>query len=47
MSGPHSHVSSIVLLLQGKVWSSTDQPDGSVPNGETPTTGETVIPDEP
>ena len=35
------------LHTQERVWSSTDQSDGGVPNGENPTKDETVVPDEP
>ena len=31
--------------LQDRVWSSTDQGDGTVPEDNKPTTGETVVPD--
>ena len=34
-------------LFQERVWSSTDQPDGGVPMDNKPTTGETVVPDDP
>ena len=33
--------------FQERVWSSTDQPDGGVPMDNKPTTGETVVPDDP
>ena len=33
------------ISLQERVWSSTDQADGTVPMDNKPTTGETVVPD--
>ena len=38
----------LLTSFKERVWTSTDQADGAIPgDGNNPTKGETVVPDEP